>query len=113
VARRVDPQLTKQALNALRRAADKAKASEEGLSEWEEGFLHSVTERLNTYGSAFSDPDKGQTSAPLSLRQGLKVRQISKKGEKPKPKEPKPKKPLARKTALTRKPFPAKRPKDG
>lgn len=113
MARRVDPQLTKQALNALRRAAKKAKASEAGLSDWEAEFLSSVEERLNTFGSAFSDPDKGQTSAPLSLRQGLKVRQISKKGEKAAPQKPKPKKPLARKTALARKPFAAKRPKDG
>ena len=81
MSRRVDPALTKRALSALKRAADKAKLSEEGLTEWEAEFLGSVEERLTKFGSAFADPDKGQLSAPLSLRQGLKVRQISKKGE--------------------------------
>ncbi|MFY7759349.1 hypothetical protein [Aquidulcibacter sp.] len=81
MSRRVDPALTKRALSALKRAADKAKLSEEGLTEWEAEFLGSVEERLTKFGSAFADPDKGQLSAPLSMRQGLKVRQISKKGE--------------------------------
>jgi hypothetical protein len=79
--RRVDPGLTKRALAALKRAAVKAAASPEGLSPWEDEFLTSLDERLTKYGSAFSDPGKGQLSAPLSLRQGLKVQQISKKGE--------------------------------
>ncbi len=134
MSRRVDPALTKRALSALKRAADKAKLSEEGLTEWEAEFLGSVEERLTKFGSAFADPDKGQLSAPLSMRQGLKVRQISKKGEteadqkprtgfkakdksptptnrksiKPKsdkPKPDKPRKPLARKTGLTSKGF--------
>ncbi len=129
MSRRVDPALTKRALSALKRAADKAKLSEEGLTQWEAEFLGSVEERLTKFGSAFADPDKGQLSAPLSLRQGLKVRQISKKGEteadkkprtgfkakaKPqaavkqksdKPKLDKPRKPLARKTGLTSKGF--------
>lgn len=125
MSRRVDPALTKRALSALKRAADKAKLSEEGLTEWEAEFLGSVEERLTKFGSAFADPDKGQLSAPLSLRQGLKVRQISKKGEaegdkkprrgftanqKPKPKPDKPRKPLARKTGLTSKGFRPKKP---
>jgi hypothetical protein len=112
LASRVDPALTKRALAALKRAADKAKASPEGLSDWEEEFLGSVEERLNTYGSAFVDPDKGAMNAPLSLRQGLKVRQIGKKGEdkvSPKagklpagdsPRPKKPAKPMQRKTAM-------------
>lgn len=129
MSRRVDPALTKRALSALKRAADKAKLSEEGLTEWEAEFLGSVEERLTKFGSAFADPDKGQLSAPLSLRQGLKVRQISKKGETDstqkqraafkakdkaeagaKPKPAKPRKPLARKTGLASKGF---RPKKG
>jgi hypothetical protein len=52
-------------------------------------------------------------SAPLSLRQGLKVRQIGKKG-KAEPKEAKPVKkagkPLARKSGLARKGFKKKVP---
>jgi hypothetical protein len=121
MARRVDPGLTKQALAALKRAADKAAATPEGLSDWEAEFLTSLGERLNTFGSAFSDPDKGQLSAPLSLRQGLKVRQISKKGEvktakvrafdPSKPQQPKkPGKPLARKSGLVSKGFRTKKP---
>lgn len=129
MSRRVDPALTKRALSALKRATDKAKLSEEGLTEWEADFLGSVEERLTKFGSAFADPDKGQLSAPLSLRQGLKVRQISKKGEtesdkkprrgftanqKPKPaaaqKPAKPRKPLARKSGLTSKGFRSKKP---
>ena len=129
MSRRVDPALTKRALSALKRAADKAKLSEEGLTEWEAEFLGSVEERLTKFGSAFADPDTGQLSAPLSLRQGLKVRQISKKGEADGEKKPrdgfkakdkpqgaakskpdKPRKPLARKTGLTSKGF---RPKKG
>jgi hypothetical protein len=121
VSRRVDPSLTKQALATLKRAADKAAATPEGLSEWEAEFLTSLGERLTKYGSAFADPDKGQLSAPLSLRQGLKVRQISKKGKvaekKPKPfkqldpaKTPKIGKPLMRKSALVSKGFKPRKP---
>jgi hypothetical protein len=111
MARRVDPALTKRAIAALKRAADKANQTAEGLSDWEAEFLTSLDTRLNTYGSAFSDPDKGQLSAPLSLRQGLKVRQIAKKGARatPPPKPKKPAKPLARKSGLVSKGFKRKR----
>jgi hypothetical protein len=116
VSKRVDPSLTKRALAALKRAAAKASTTPEGLSDWEGEFLASLEERLTQYGSAFTDPDKGQLSAPLSLRQGLKVRQISKKGDvtakKIKPQDPakpkKPGKPLIRKSALMSKGFKAK-----
>jgi hypothetical protein len=112
MSRRVDPALTKRAIAALKRAAEKAKATDEGLSDWEAEFLTSLDTRLTTYGSAFTDPDKGQLSAPLSLRQGLKVRQIDKKGEQTKfdPKPKKPAKPLARKTGLVSKGFKRKGP---
>jgi hypothetical protein len=107
MARRVDPALTKRAIAALKRAAEKANQTPEGLSDWEAEFLTSLDSRLNTYGSAFANPDKGQLSAPLSLRQGLKVRQIAKKGERAsaatKPK--KPAKPLVRKSGLVSKGF--------
>lgn len=117
MSRRVDPGLTKQALAALKRAAAKAAATPQGLSDWEAEFLTSLDERLTKYGSAFTDPDKGQLSAPLSLRQGLKVRQISKKGEVKvakvgKPLDPdkpaKPRKPLERKSGLVSKGFKTK-----
>jgi hypothetical protein len=113
MSRRVDPALTKRAIAELKRAAEKASATEEGLSDWEAEFLTSLDTRLKTYGSAFADPDKGQLSAPLSLRQGLKVRQISKKGDKAVKDADKPKKlgkPLARKTGLVSKGFKPKKP---
>jgi hypothetical protein len=113
LSRRVDPNLTKRAIAALKRAAEKAAATPEGLSDWETEFLSSLDERLQKYGSAFADPDKGQLSAPLSMRQGLKVRQISQKGavqkvplitEKPQ-KPAKPKKGLERRSSLISKGF--------
>ncbi len=78
--RKVDPALTRQAISWLKRARARAEKSAEGVTAWEDEFLTSVEERLEQYGSAFTDPDKGQLSAPLSLRQGLKVRQIGKRG---------------------------------
>jgi hypothetical protein len=112
MSRRVDPALTKRALVALKRAADKAAATPEGLSAWETEFLSSLDTRLKKYGSAFADPDKGQLSAPLSMRQGLKVRQIATKGDdKADPKPKKPVKPLARKSGLVSKGFKARPPK--
>lgn len=118
MSRRVDPGLTKQALAALKRAADIAAETPEGLTDWEAEFLASLGERLQKYGSAFADPDKGQLSAPLSMRQGLKVRQISKKGQVVEanaktfdPQKPrKPGKPLSRKSGLVSKGFRAKKP---
>ncbi len=72
-----DPKLTKRALRAVARARKKAQMRGETLSDWEEDFLSSVEERLNIYGKAFADPDKGAMCAPLSLRQGLKLKEIS------------------------------------
>ena len=57
------------------------------LSDWEEEFLGSVGERIETYGRAFADPDKGASGAPLSALQGRKLKEIQAKakGETPKP----------------------------
>ena len=51
------------------------------LSEWEGEFLGSVEDRLKTYGRAFGDPDKGAPGAPLSLRQGIKLKEITAKAK--------------------------------
>lgn len=68
------------------RALEKARrtAAEQGvdLSEWENEFLDGVTERVKTYGRAFADPDKGAMNGTLSLRQGVKLREIRKKAQK-------------------------------
>jgi hypothetical protein len=90
MARKVDPALTKRAIGWVRRARAKASATDEGITGWEDDFLASVEERLERYGSAFADPDKGQLSAPLSLRQGLKLRQIGRKGTDPDQRGPRP-----------------------
>lgn len=72
------------------RALEKARleASERGvdLSDWEAEFLDSVAERVKTYGRAFADPDKGAAGGTLSLRQGVKLKEIRKKASTGKPK---------------------------
>lgn len=119
MARPSDPAITKRAIGLvarIKKAGLAAKTSEQSLSEWEGGFLTSLEERLEKYGSAFNDPDLGAMNAPLSLRQGLKLMQIKRKTNgkiisKAKPqKKPlrtntglKVKKPLQRKTALRNK----------
>ena len=77
----------KKALQAATiRALEKAKreATEQGveLSEWENDFIEGVTERVKTYGRAFVDPDKGAMNGTLSLRQGMKLKEIRKKARK-------------------------------
>ena len=67
------------ALNALRRARRAVERSAVALSEWEGEFLGSVEARVETYGRAFSDPEKGQPGAALSMKQGFKVKQIASK----------------------------------
>ena len=68
---------------ATLRALEKAKreAVEKGvdLSEWENDFIDGVSERVKTYGRAFADPDKRAMSGTLSLRQGIKLKEIRKK----------------------------------
>ena len=56
------------------------------LSAWEGEFLASAAERVKTYGRAFADPEKGAPGQALSLRQVLKLKEISAKAsgkEKP------------------------------
>jgi hypothetical protein len=66
--REIDPKATAKALRKLKRAA---KAAEEAglVNDWEEEFLTSVEERLETFGSAFADPEKGPREEALSIRQ--------------------------------------------
>lgn len=79
--REVDEKKTKRALRRLARAKAKAEAAGEDakLSEWEDEFVASVEERLNTFGSAFNDPDKGKLDDALSGKQNYKLREIEKK----------------------------------
>ena len=78
--REVDEKKKRKALRKLRRAADLA-ARGEGppLSDWEQEFLEEVEQRIETFGSAFADPDKGNLEEPMSALQTQKLREIDKK----------------------------------
>ncbi|HEY5046990.1 MAG TPA: hypothetical protein VII49_03090 [Rhizomicrobium sp.] len=65
------------ALNALRRARRAAERSQVPLSDWEGEFLGSVETRVETYGRAFGDPDKGPPGASLSILQSRKLKEIA------------------------------------
>ena len=83
--REVDKRKTAKALRKLRRAAERA--TEEGgpgLTTWEKDFVEGVTDRLETYGSAFRDPGKGRLEEALSQRQAQVARVIDKKSRKAK-----------------------------
>lgn len=61
------------------------------LSDWEDEFLGSVSDRVKTYGRAFGDPEKGAPGQSLSAMQARKLKEITKKakGEGGKPSRPK------------------------
>jgi hypothetical protein len=71
--------LERATVRALEKARKEAEANGVSLSEWENDFITGVSERVKTYGRAFSDPDKGAAGTTLSLRQGLKLKEIRKK----------------------------------
>ncbi|MEO0882929.1 MAG: hypothetical protein AAFY34_09355 [Pseudomonadota bacterium] len=80
MVRDVDEKKKRKALRKLRKAAKRAEAEGgPGLSDWEREFVDEVEERVEKYGSAFADPDKGALSEPLSARQMQKLREIDKK----------------------------------
>lgn len=64
------------ALNALKRTRRRAEKAGVVLSEWEDGFLGSVAERIETYGRAFGDPEKGAPGQALSALQARKLKEI-------------------------------------
>jgi len=86
LTREVDPKKTRKALRRLARTrrvieekqGDKTDG-ENTLSEWEDEFITSVGDRLETFGSAFNDPDKGKLDEALSGLQAAKLREIEKK----------------------------------
>jgi hypothetical protein len=69
-------QAKRAALNALKRARRVAERAGVALSDWEGEFLGSVTERVASFGRAFADPEKGAPGAALSVRQGVKLKEI-------------------------------------
>ncbi len=96
---------TARALKLIRRL----KAAEADVSGWEGDFLDSVETRLDTYGRAFADPEKGDRDHALSILQQRKLKEIRAKviGE------PIAAKPGARGGLIRRKPFGAARKSPG
>jgi hypothetical protein len=80
MSRDVDERKKRAALRKLRKAAALA---EQGLgpelSDWERQFLEEVEARIETYGSAFTDPEKGAEGEALSSLQRIKLKEIDKK----------------------------------
>ncbi len=78
--RDVDDRKKRKALRKIRKAAMLA---EQGLgpplSDWEKQFLEEVEQRIETYGSAFHDLEKGGADEALSALQFVKLREIDKK----------------------------------
>ncbi|MEL7232245.1 MAG: hypothetical protein AAGJ85_07025, partial [Pseudomonadota bacterium] len=80
MSREIDERKKRKALRKLRKAAALA---EQGLgpplSDWEREFLEEVEARVEKYGSAFHDLEKGAADEPLSALQNLKLKEIDKK----------------------------------
>ena len=97
--REIDERKKRKALRKLRKAAMLA---EQGLgpplSDWEVQFLEDVEARIEEFGSAFADPEKGGADEPLSALQALKLREIDKKARGKGKGGFKNKKPMARKS---------------
>ncbi|MBI1339888.1 hypothetical protein GC169_06720 [bacterium] len=82
MARKVDEKKTRKALRRLKRVAESQgdpKLDGAPLTPWEKDFVEGVSQRLETYGSAFRDPQKGALDEPLSARQAGIVRALQKK----------------------------------
>jgi len=77
--------LQRSTLRLLEKARREAAEHGVDLSEWESEFLDSVSMRVKTYGRAFADPDKGASGGTLSVRQGVKLKEIRKKARTAKP----------------------------
>ena len=88
------------ALELIRRL--KTAAAE--VSDWEGEFLESVETRLDTYGRAFADPEKGGRGSAVSVLQGRKLKEIKAKvsgaPQTAKPRAAKPRSGLVRRTPL-------------
>jgi len=81
-------QAKRAALNALKRARRAAEQSGVKLSEWEGEFLGSVEARVEKYGRAFHDHEKGPPGTSLSILQAVKVKEIARKAKGDKPRWP-------------------------
>jgi hypothetical protein len=77
--REVDKRKTSRALRKLERVTRAAEVAGAELTRWEQDFVSGVADRLETYGSAFRDPQKGALDEALSQRQAQIVRVLAKK----------------------------------
>ena len=79
--KRPDPKAAakRAALRALKKARRTADKEGVELSSWEGEFLGSVEERVQTFGRAFADPDKGAPGQALSAMQARKLKEITAK----------------------------------
>ena len=64
-------------MRALRKAQKAATAAGVKLSDWEGEFIASVSERVEKYGRAFRDAEKGSLGSSLSVRQAVKLKEIA------------------------------------
>ncbi len=67
------------ALSALRRARRAALRAGIELSAWEGEFIGSVEQRIERYGRAFADLEKGAPGQALSALQTAKLKEIGAK----------------------------------
>ncbi|NGM51989.1 hypothetical protein G5B46_20455 [Caulobacter sp. 602-2] len=74
-------QARKAALSALKKARRMADKGGIELSDWEGEFLGSVAQRIETYGRAFGDPEKGGAGQALSVNQTIKLKEITAKAK--------------------------------
>ena len=84
MAREIDPKSKRKAMRQLARL--KAAANDQdgaaaavAYSEWETEFIEGVSERIDKFGSAFSDFGKGAPDAALSRLQEQKLKELAKK----------------------------------
>ena len=68
-------------LRALKKAKKTADIAQVKLSDWEGEFLGSVEERVERFGRAFRDPEKGGPGAALSMLQAQKLKEIAAKAK--------------------------------
>jgi hypothetical protein len=52
------------------------KTEDRTTTGWEDEFLNDVKDRVEKYGAAFKDPEKGNTGNALSFKQTFKIREI-------------------------------------
>ena len=91
------------------RLVRRLKAAEAEVSGWEGEFLDSVETRLDTYGRAFADPEKGDRDHALSTLQQRKLKEIRAKVSGEETGGPQAGKPSIRGGFIRRKPFGAPR----